>query len=315
MKMQTKTAYLAMPLLLLSQSLLAAQSVDKRIEVEGDLRLNLEVQRGDVEILSWDQNAISITGTLDELSEGLVVEQKAGTISIEDKLPRHYSGSNKEGSRLTIKVPAKLKLNSEGVSANYRVSQLSGDINVQTVSGDIKVESLKEQVFINTVSGDISSQGLQGKLKLETVSGNIKDKQSLGKVSYTLVSGELNADSSADQVSIELVSGDAKVTLDKVDRLKAQSVSGDLNLSVSALATKASLDSVSGDISFSLPANLDATFAIDGGPSGDIDNRLTQDKPKRPKYGPGSSLQFQMGNGSADIIVSTISGEINLKAR
>ncbi|ASJ95907.1 MULTISPECIES: DUF4097 family beta strand repeat-containing protein [Shewanella] len=315
MKMQTKTAYLAMPLLLLSQSLLAAQSVDKRIEVEGDLRLNLEVQRGDVEILSWDQNAISITGTLDELSEGLVVEQKAGTISIEDKLPRHYSGSNKEGSRLTIKVPAKLKLNSEGVSANYRVSQLSGDINVQTVSGDIKVESLKEQVFINTVSGDISSQGLQGKLKLETVSGNIKDKQSLGKVSYTLVSGELNADSSADQVSIELVSGDAKVTLDKVDRLKAQSVSGDLNLSVSALATKASLDSVSGDISFSLPATLDATFAIDGGPSGDIDNRLTQDKPKRPKYGPGSSLQFQMGNGSADIIVSTISGEINLKAR
>ncbi|MFV7772016.1 DUF4097 family beta strand repeat-containing protein [Shewanella marisflavi] len=315
MKMQNKTAYLAMPLLLLSQSLLAAQSVDKRIEVEGDLRLNLEVQRGDVEILSWDQNAISITGTLDELSEGLVVEQKAGTISIEDKLPRHYSGSNKEGSRLTIKVPAKLKLNSEGVSANYRVSQLSGDINVQTVSGDIKVESLKEQVFINTVSGDISSQGLQGKLKLETVSGNIKDKQSLGKVSYTLVSGELNADSSADQVSIELVSGDAKVTLDKVDRLKAQSVSGDLNLSVSALATKASLDSVSGDISFSLPATLDATFAIDGGPSGDIDNRLTQDKPKRPKYGPGSSLQFQMGNGSADIIVSTISGEINLKAR
>lgn len=315
MKMQTKTAYLAMPLLLLSQSLLAAQSVDKRIEVEGDLRLNLEVQRGDVEVLSWDQNAISITGTLDELSEGLVVEQKAGTISIEDKLPRHYSGSNKEGSRLTIKVPAKLKLNSEGVSANYRVSRLSGDINVQTVSGDIKVESLKEQVFINTVSGDISSQGLQGKLKLETVSGNIKDKQSLGKVSYTLVSGELNADSSADQVSIELVSGDAKVTLDKVDRLKAQSVSGDLNLSVSALATKASLDSVSGDISFSLPATLDATFAIDGGPSGDIDNRLTQDKPKRPKYGPGSSLQFQMGNGSADIIVSTISGEINLKAR
>ncbi|MCL1041895.1 DUF4097 domain-containing protein [Shewanella marisflavi] len=315
MKMQTKTAYLAMPLLLLSQSLLAAQSVDKRIEVEGDLRLNLEVQRGDVEVLSWDQNAISITGTLDELSEGLVVEQKAGTISIEDKLPRHYSGSNKEGSRLTIKVPAKLKLNSEGVSANYRVSQLSGDINVQTVSGDIKVESLKEQVFINTVSGDISSQGLQGKLKLETVSGNIKDKQSLGKVSYTLVSGELNADSSADQVSIELVSGDAKMTLDKVDRLKAQSVSGDLNLSVSALATKASLDSVSGDISFSLPATLDATFAIDGGPSGDIDNRLTQDKPKRPKYGPGSSLQFQMGNGSADIIVSTISGEINLKAR
>ncbi|MCG9720525.1 DUF4097 family beta strand repeat-containing protein [Shewanella sp. Isolate7] len=313
MKIQLKTTALALPFLLLSQSALAAQSVDKRIEVQGDLRLNLEVQRGEVEILPWDQSAITVTGTLDELSEGLTVEQNAGTISIEDKLPRHYSGSNKEGSRLTIKVPKQLKLYSEGVSANYKVSELSGDINVQTVSGNIKADGLGEQVSINTVSGDIVSQSLQGKLKLETVSGNIEDKQSLGKVSYTLVSGKLNADSGAEQVSIELVSGDAKVSLDKVERLKAQSVSGDLNLSVSGLTTKASLESVSGDISFSLPANIDATFNIDGGPSGDIDNRLTQDKPKRPKYGPGSSLQFQMGNGSADIQINTISGDINLK--
>lgn len=313
MKIQLKTTALALPFLLLSQSALAAQSVDKRIEVQGDLRLNLEVQRGEVEILPWDQSAITVIGTLDELSEGLTVEQNAGTISIEDKLPRHYSGSNKEGSRLTIKVPKQLKLYSEGVSANYKVSELSGDINVQTVSGNIKADGLSEQVSINTVSGDIVSQSLQGKLKLETVSGNIEDKQSLGKVSYTLVSGKLNADSGAEQVSIELVSGDAKVSLDKVERLKAQSVSGDLNLSVSGLTTKASLESVSGDISFSLPANLDATFNIDGGPSGDIDNRLTQDKPKRPKYGPGSSLQFQMGNGSADIQINTISGDINLK--
>ena len=313
MKIQLKTTALALPFLLLSQSALAAQSVDKRIEVQGDLRLNLEVQRGEVEILPWDQSAITVSGTLDELSEGLTVEQNAGTISIEDKLPRHYSGSNKEGSRLTIKVPKQLKLYSEGVSANYKVSELSGDINVQTVSGNIKADGLGEQVSINSVSGDIVSQSLQGKLKLETVSGNIEDKQSLGKVSYTLVSGKLNADSGAEQVSIELVSGDAKVSLDKVERLKAQSVSGDLNLSVSGLTTKASLESVSGDISFSLPANLDATFNIDGGPSGDIDNRLTQDKPKRPKYGPGSSLQFQMGNGSADIQINTISGDINLK--
>ena len=313
MKIQLKTTALALPFLLLSQSALAAQSVDKRIEVQGDLRLNLEVQRGEVEILPWDQSAITVTGNLDELSEGLTVKQNAGTISIEDKLPRHYSGSNKEGSRLTIKVPKQLKLYSEGVSANYKVSELSGDINVQTVSGNIKANGLSEQVSINTVSGDIVSQSLQGKLKLETVSGNIEDKQSLGKVSYTLVSGKLNADSGAEQVSIELVSGDAKVSLDKVERLKAQSVSGDLKLSVSGLTTKASLESVSGDISFSLPANLDATFNIDGGPSGDIDNRLTQDKPKRPKYGPGSSLQFQMGNGSADIQINTISGDINLK--
>ncbi|MCG9714321.1 DUF4097 domain-containing protein [Shewanella insulae] len=315
MKKQLRTTALALPFLLLSQSVLGAQSVDKRIDVEGDLRLNLEVRRGEVEILSWDQDAIVVTGTLDEQSEGLTVEQSAGTISIEDKLPRHYSGSNKQGSRLTVKVPRQLKLNSEGISANYKVSKLSGDINVQTVSGDIKAEELTERVSINTVSGDITSQGLEGKLKLETVSGKIKDRQSLGKVSYTLVSGDLNAESGAEQVDIELVSGDAKITLDKVDRLKAQSVSGNLNLAVSALTTKASLDSVSGDINFSLPANLDATFAIDGGPSGDIDNRLSPDKPKRPKYGPGSSLKFQLGKGSADILINTISGDINLKQR
>ncbi|QYK02283.1 DUF4097 family beta strand repeat-containing protein [Shewanella psychrotolerans] len=303
------------PILMISPVLFAAQSVDKTISTEHNPKLNVVVHRGEVRIIPWDNSEIQVKGTLDELSEGLLFEKKGNSITIEDKMPTHYSSNNKDGSKLTIMVPRELKLLAEGVSASYQVNDLDGDINIESVSGNIKATNLSNEVTINTVSGDISSQALQGKLKLETVSGNIKDKQSLGKVSYTLVSGKLNADSNADQVSIELVSGDAKVSLDKVERLKAQSVSGDLNLSVSALATKASLDSVSGDISFSLPANLDATFAIDGGPSGDIDNRLTQDKPKRPKYGPGSSLQFQMGNGSADIIVSTISGEINLKAR
>lgn len=311
MKINYKLAII--PMLMISPVLLAAQSVDKTISTESNPKLNLQVHRGEVQILPWDNNEIQVKGTLDELSEGLIIEKKGNLISIEDKMPRHYSGNNNDGSKLTIMVPRELNLSAEGVSASYQVNDLNGDINIQSVSGSIKATNLTNEISIHTVSGNIQSDTSKGKLSLETVSGNIEDNQSIGKVSYKLVSGQLSANSKADEVAIEIVSGDANLTLGDISRIKSQSVSGDVTLSMQSIATKASLSSVSGDIILSLADNSNASFAIDGGPGGKIQNSLTDDKPKKQKYSPNSTLKFQLSNGNADIKMSTISGDIRLK--
>lgn len=311
MKINYKLAII--PILMISPVLLAAQSVDKTISTEHNPKLNVLVHRGEVRITPWDNSEIQVKGTLDELSEGLLFEKKGNSITIEDKMPTRYSGNNKDGSQLTIMVPRELKLSAEGVSASYQVNDLDGDINIQSVSGNIKATNLRTEVTINTVSGDIQSKASQGRLLLETVSGNINDVQSLGKVSYTLVSGQLSANSKAEEVDIELVSGNANLTLGNISRIKSQSVSGDVTLSMQSIATKARLSSVSGDIHLSLPDNSDASFEIDGGPGGKIQNSLTDDKPNKQKYSPNSTLNFQLSNGNADIKISTISGGIRLK--
>lgn len=312
MNIKTLTQCLLLPLILVSQFTLAAESIDKQLKVDDNLKLHIKVLRGNVTIQSWDKQEVSIRGTLDELSEGFVIDHQGNKLTLEDKMPRQFNGKNKEGSSLTFMIPKSLNLTVKGLSADYQVSQIQGDIVIKSISGDINLDELNKQVHIKTISGDINASALNGKIRLETVSGTIKDNKSKGEIGYKLVSGELDANSSAQDVSIELVSGDADITLASIDSLQVRSVSGDIELSLDSLSSEASLNSVSGDIELTITENINASFKINAGPGGKIDNMLTSDKPSKEKYTPTSYLKFKMGNAHADIDISTISGTIKL---
>ncbi len=303
---------LALTSLIFSQTLVSAETVDQTQSIQGKAKVSVNVQRGDVIFKSWDKNQISVKGELDELSEGLTFTVKGSHVVIEDKMPRQYNSNNKDGSQLTIMLPQQIKLQAEGVSANYRIDTFDGKMDISSVSGDIKASQLKNKVMLHTVSGDISSRELSGKVMLETVSGEIKDTDSSGKVAYRLVSGELTANSRADQVSVELVSGDATVALGDVDSLSIKTVSGDIELSVGNLTDKAKLGSVSGDIDVHFKREVNVSFDINGGPGGTIKNKLSNDQVSKEKYSPQTYLKFQTGDGSASLNASTISGNIEL---
>lgn len=309
---KTAVIGLALTSLTFSQPLIAAQNVDQTQQLNGNPKVSVNVQRGDVTFKSWDKNEVSVKGQLDELSEGLTFTVNGSHVVIEDKMPRQYNGNNKDGSNLTIMLPQQIKLQAEGVSANYRIDAFDGKMDISSVSGDIKASQLKDKVMLHTVSGDISSRELSGKVMLETVSGEIKDTDSSGKVAYRLVSGELTANSRASQVSVELVSGDATVALGDVDSLSIKTVSGDIDLSVAKLTDKAKIGSVSGDIDVHFTTEVDVSFDINGGPGGTIKNKLTNDQISQEKYSPQTYLKFQTGNGSASLNASTISGNIEL---
>jgi DUF4097 and DUF4098 domain-containing protein YvlB len=303
---------LALTALFISQTAIAGTAVDQSQQVQANPKVSVNVQRGDVVFKSWDKNEVSVKGELDELSEGLTFTVKGSHVVIEDEMPRHYSGDNKDGSQLTITLPRQIKLQAEAVSANFRIDAFDGKMDISSVSGDIKASKLSDKVMLHTVSGDISSRELGGKVMLETVSGEIKDTDSSGKVGYRLVSGELTANTKADQVSVELVSGDATVALADIDSLSIKTVSGDLDLSIASLKDRAKLGSVSGDINIHFTNEVNVSFDINGGPGGSISNKLTADKVTTERYSPQTYLKFQAGDGSANLSASTISGEIKL---
>ncbi|MCE9685560.1 DUF4097 family beta strand repeat-containing protein [Shewanella sp. AS16] len=290
----------------------AAQQVERQLSVQDSPKLSVKVQRGQVQILSWDKQEISVSGTLDEQSEGLVFEQQGNSITLEDKLPRNAQGHGKKGSALTIKVPRELNLTAEGVSADYRLSTLTGELNVALVSGNLSAERLDGHSRLRTVSGDIKSQALAGKSLLDTVSGEIIDDASTGEISYRLVSGDLDAKSDASHIDIEQVSGELRGQFPKIERLTLKSVSGDSQLSLPAEILSASLESVSGDLSLNFSGQTNLSFVIDGGPGGKIVNELSQDKPVKKKYSPRAELKFQTGKGRGEMHVSTISGLVKL---
>ncbi|GIU04774.1 MULTISPECIES: DUF4097 family beta strand repeat-containing protein [unclassified Shewanella] len=298
--------------LFLSQTAIAGEAIEQQQQVQSNPSVKVKVQRGSVTFQSWDKNEIAVKGSLDELSQGFTFSVNGNKVLIEDTLPRQYSGNNKDGSELIITLPHKLKLEAEGVSANYILSNLSGKLEISSVSGNIKANALSDKTLLQTVSGDISTLSLTGKSKLQTVSGDIKDSQSSGTLSYQMVSGELTADTKATKVDIESVSGDATITLESIDVLSVKTVSGDLEVSLNTLSSRAKLGSVSGDMSITFLRDANVAFDINGGPGGKINNKLTGDKITKEKYSAQTYLKFQAGDGRAELNASTISGKIEL---
>lgn len=310
----TKASLLVSTLCLgLMGNVLAAQSVDKQLSVSSDTQLQIKVQRGDVTIQTWDKSEVSVTGTLDELSEGFVFEQQGNSLNIEDKMPRHYNGNNDNGSQLTIKVPKTVKLSADTISANLQVAETQGELDLNTVSGNINANNLSGKPELHTVSGDITTKALDGKIKLETVSGTIQDTDSKGEMNYRLVSGDLKSHTQAEKVTIEQVSGEVNANFSVTKEIELRTVSGDSQVSLAKNFNKANFESVSGDITVIFNDVPDASFNLDGGPGGKINNGLTQDVPQKQKYVPSTELSFQTGSGAANVKMNTISGHLILK--
>ncbi|MCU7993685.1 DUF4097 domain-containing protein [Shewanella glacialipiscicola] len=289
--------FISMLYLSLIANVFAAQSIDKKLSIGNDVQLQIKVQRGDVTIQTWDKNEVSVSGTLDELSEGFIFEQQENNLNIEDKMPRHYNSGSNTSSQLTIKVPQAVKLSVDTVSANLQLTGIKGELE------------------LNTVSGNISAKAVDGKIQFETVSGMLQDTDSQGEISYHLVSGDLTSQSRAEKVTIEQVSGEVNANLSVAKEVTLKTVSGDVQISLAKNLTKANLESVSGDIMLTFVDMPDASFDLNGGPSGKINNALTQDKPEKQKYAPRAELAFQTGSGAAKVKVNTVSGELTLKKR
>lgn len=291
----------------------AAESVNKQLSINSGTQLQIKIQRGEVQIQSWDKNEVSVTGTLDELSEGFIFEQKGNNLNIEDKMPHSYSSSDNNGSKLTIKVPKTIKLTADTISANLQIAQIQGELDLNSVSGYITADDLSGNPSLHTVSGNIITKGLTGKIILNTVSGEIKDTASKGEINYRLVSGDLNSQTSAEKASVEQVSGEVTANFSAAKDVTLRTVSGDAQVLLAKTFDRANLESVSGDITLTFAALPDASFNLNGGPSGKIKNGLNQAIPQKQKYTSNESLSFQTGTGSADVRINTISGNLILK--
>ncbi|KFZ37352.1 hypothetical protein HR45_10025 [Shewanella mangrovi] len=298
---------------LLSPALFAAQQVDQQAQLSAGAKVDIRVQRGNVEVNSWDKDEIAVKGSLDARSEGLIFQQKGNNFVVEDKLPHRLSGSDDNGSALQIFVPKQINLKIKGISANYQLQQLEGNIDTASISGNIKLNTLKGDINVRSVSGDINTKDVAGKLMLESVSGNIHDQNSSGSARYRVVSGDLTSSSSATDLYADVVSGSAEIQLSQLDSLELHAVSGNIKVTLANISNKAQLDSVSGDIDLIFSTMPDVEFSINGGPGGDIHNKLSDDKPVKAKYTGAENLKFQLGSGKADFYITTISGGITLK--
>jgi DUF4097 and DUF4098 domain-containing protein YvlB len=309
------TIITAVSCLILSAQIFAATEVSESLPSTNVTNVSINNHSGSINVVGWDKDRISVTGTLDDDAEKLIFEQKGAQVLIKVEYPRMDNWSA-DGSKITVFMPKNIRMKSSSISSDIHISNLHGGVEVKTVSGDVLAKNVTQSVELNSISGNIKTDKLSGKVSLSAVSGDIKDTDSTGRLEIRAVSGEVVINSQAKEVFFNNVSGGSKLNLADVMELRIRTVSGDLQAKVT-LNEKALLkaSTVSGDLAFTFQKGIDADFSLKSSVGGDIDNNITKDKTEHDEYGPGAKLNFQTVNGSALVRVSTVSGNVEVSSK
>lgn len=272
-----------------------AEEVDEVRSADPDARIDLSALEGEFRIVGTSSDELTITGTLGDLVDELVIEGDSSnwTIRVEMK-DGNWSWSRRKETSLEITVPRGSDLTASVVSADLDIEGLQGHrVIAKTVSGDLTiVDSSPRRMSVETVSGDIEIEG--GGLESSSVKA---------------VSGDIEAFGLAGRISAEAVSGDIDIDAVEVSEFEAQTVSGDLEAKLRPVA-RAEIDvqTHSGGIDLTLPAgtpvDVDAeTF------SGDLENDFAGDTETMREKG----MSVRAGDGSVRVRAQTFSGEFILR--
>jgi len=238
------------------------------------------VVSGSVAILGSEDapslDVASLTG------QPLLVTHEAGilTITYEDLQWDGLKGwlhPQRHSADVTVTVPAGCPTQVGVVNASAIVSGISASISAKSFSGDITLDGVTGNVDANTVSGDLEARGIDGEVAFNSVSGGL-----------TLAGGVVS------RLAAKTVNGQVTADIDLGDGagLKVTTVSGDVAVRIPASASaRVNLKSTSGRV----------RSGFDG-------------MGTRPGRGP-TVLSATIGSGSADLTVSSMTGDVTLLAR
>lgn len=282
----------------------AGTPVDDVRPLDAEGRVRIENLKGRIQVRTWDRAEVRVTGTLGEGVERLAIEGDAGNLSIRVVYPDARGGwfnwwgdGGRAGpSSIEVTLPQRAEVGVESVSAGIDIRGVAGRrLKAETVSGDIQAEGAPAEAEFEAVSGSLRLNLDRSQLSAETVSGNIR------------VEGRPGG-----RISLETVSGDIDLSAGTVQRLDASSVSGGLSLAPEALAGggRIEAETLSGKLELTLPASTSARLSVSTF-SGDI--RSDAGEVKRPRHGPGASLEATLGAGAGDIRLESFSGSVRFR--
>ncbi len=178
-------------------------------------------------------------------------------------------------------------------------------VEIASVSGSIHCVPLyAETVKLSAVSGSINAECAADTLKASTVSGKIALTASANDVRLSATSGSMEATiGHAETLDISGTSGKIRVNATEIKKAEIHSVSGSVE---AALQKTESLKvgTVSGSVSLSLPKDMGFTADFST-VSGSLNNAISAVR---------TGNRCVLGDGSAVINVSTVSGGLTLSA-
>lgn len=184
------------------------------------------------------------------------------------------------------------------------------ELKVSTTSGDVSVAKCPAKaVVLSSTSGDLSLLDCPTteEVSASTVSGDIVFDYvtAAGKVKTTTTSGTISATNThAAQLEVETTSGDCRYEGGANEAAKANTVSGEISLNLTACPSEASMSSVSGGLWLEMAQVQGFTMdysAVSGEFYSDFPGDRTGERSGSLKYNGGTGARLRMSTTSGDM--------------
>ena len=268
------------------------------IPVVDDVRLDVEIISGRIEIEGWDKSEIRIRTRGGNL-EMIHVESQEDWVSIRgaqagvDWLPFPVSGGNVD---LRIDVPRGAHIEAKTINGPIRAKDVEGRIAFQAANGEIDVRGKPLEAQLETVNARIEFRGECARMDARTVNGRIDLRGVHGEVVATTMNGSI------------------QVRAEKLDRVDLRTLAGSIELEGELLpGARVFGKTYSGSIALRLPEDTSADFDVQSF-SGSIRNDLGPAGDSKKHRRPGQRLEFEAGDGDGRVILETFSGSVRIRA-
>jgi len=182
------------------EALAGGDSVREDFQYSYDLRpggrVSVETFNGSVEVLSWEKDAVQITGTKyaprEEDLASIRIDVKADDDSVQVRVVRPELRRGHMGAKFFIRVPQRVRLDLiRSANGPIRVEDVEGDSRLETSNGAIRVRKIVGRLDARTSNGGIEGGDLEGAAVLRTSNGAIRMDRIRGGVQATTSNGPI----------------------------------------------------------------------------------------------------------------------------
>ncbi len=225
---------------------------------------------------------------------------------------RSYGDGLEAHADLVIKVPAGQRVEVNLAVGLIEATNVQGDLLLDVHSADVNATGTKGRLTIDAGSGAVRVERAEGDLSVDTGSGST----TLSDLKMTTViieagSGSVTARTlEAQRFSVDIGSGGITGEAVGSDDLRVETGSGSVRIELTRSPRRTDIDTGSGSVSLTLPADLSADLDISTGSGG-----ITSDFPVTMQEFGRRELRGRIGAGGPMIKVSTGSGGVRLYRR
>jgi DUF4097 and DUF4098 domain-containing protein YvlB len=260
-------------------------------------KLAVETFNGSIEISSWDQNTVDISGTKygpsQRAADDLKVNIDKSPDSVTIRVLRPSERRNNQGARFVIKIPRGAILD--------RITTSNGAIRTTDGSGPARFRTSNGPIHVASFGGTLDAQTSNGSVELLDVDGDVVAHTSNGRIYAERLNGTFEAITSNNGVHADFK---------RLDRpVRVETTNGPVELTLpDGFSREVRVNTNNSSITLHLPTALNAHVVARTSNSSittDFDVRMQGEFSK-------NHLDANIGSGGALLDLSTSNGAIRL---